>query len=351
MKYSLDDIFIVPAVISDIDSRSECETTYDDGKLPLFTAPMSSVVDTNNYKLFESCGINAIIPRTVDLNTRINMMNGRKWCAFSISEFEDIYNNKLDDAFSKENPIKILIDIANGNMKMLHDLVREVKSEYGDNIKIMTGNVANPLTYETLSNAGADYIRIGVGTGSACLTASNTSVYYPMGSLIKEVYEISTRIENPAYIVADGGMKNYSDIIKSLALGADFVMCGGIFNKMLESAAKTIHLDITGKGMQVDQYSKELKSLFKNSMMRIVKEHYGMSTKRAQIEMGRKYTTTSEGVEKTNDVEYTMEQWVENFNDYLKSAMSYTSSKTLHDFIGEVETVLVSNNSKLAINK
>ena len=351
MKYTLDDIFIVPAVISNIDSRSECETTYEDRKLPLFTAPMASVVDMNNYKLFESCGINVIIPRTVKLRTRINMMGSRWWCAFSISEFEVVYESELGDNFSEENPIKILLDIANGNMKMLHDLITKVKNEYGDSIKIMAGNVANPLTYETLSDAGADYVRVGVGTGSACLTASNTSVYYPMASLIKEVYEISTRIENPAYIIADGGMKNYSDIIKSLALGADFVMCGGIFNKMLESSANTVHLDAKGNRILVDQYSDELKHLFRSGVVKIKKEHYGMSTKRAQVEMGRVVTTTSEGVERTNDVEYTMEQWVENFNDYLRSAMSYTSSKTLHDFIGEVETVIVSNNSKLAINK
>ena len=54
-----------------------------------------------------------------------------------------------------------------------------------------------------------------------CLTTQNTGVGYPMASLIKECYQESLKLDDPSYIVADGGMQTYSDIIKALALGAD----------------------------------------------------------------------------------------------------------------------------------
>ena len=73
MKYTLSDIFIVPAPISVINSRSECIPTYKNGMLPLFTAPMSSVVNLSNYELFNKNGIQSILPRTVSLTDRKNI--------------------------------------------------------------------------------------------------------------------------------------------------------------------------------------------------------------------------------------------------------------------------------------
>jgi hypothetical protein len=57
-----------------------------------------------------------------------------------------------------------------------------------------------------------------------------------------------------------------------------------------------------------------------------------MSTKEVQKQWGKKKLTTSEGISKFNKVEYRLDKWVENFKDYLKSAMSYTDSKTLDEF-------------------
>jgi len=344
VKYGLKDISIVPASVSNINSRSECNPYDSSGFLPLFTAPMSSVVDLNNYKLFIENKINPIIPRNIDLEIRKKMCS-ETWCAFSLKEFYDMC---LYCEFENGKHY-VLVDIANGNIPDLRNTITKAKRTYGDNLQIMAGNIANPKTYVELSNAGADYIRCGIGGGAGCITSSNLGVNFPLGSLISECYEASLQLKSPAKIVADGGIKGYSDAIKCLSLGANSVMCGSVFNKMLESAGETI-INVGGTYEIANQYSKTILKSFKSDIG-IKKTFYGMSTKKAQKELGNKKLKTSEGVERIQEVEYTMSQWTENFTDYLKSAMSYTSSKTLDDFIGEVQTIIISESAQNAINK
>lgn len=345
IKFGLSDVFIAPAIVSEVNSRTECDIYNHDGVLPLYTAPMSSVVDLNNYKLFEQNKITPILPRSVDFIERLNLCH-KTWCAFSLSEFISVFNDATQKVLRKNY---VLIDIANGNMLKLHDIIKKGKEIHGEKLIIMTGNVGNPETYRLLSNAGADYIRCGIGGGNGCITSSNTSIHYPYGSLISECFEISQELKNPAYIIADGGMKNYSDIIKALALGADYVMVGSLFTKMLESAGQTYtirnnYID------EADQYSEHIKNSFKNGV-RFHKSFYGMASKRAQKELGNETIKTAEGIEKTLEVEYTMSQWVENFSDYLKSAMSYTNRKFISDFIGNVQVINVTHSASISINK
>lgn len=166
-----------------------------------------------------------------------------------------------------------------------------------------------------------------------CTSSANTSIHYPLCSLIDECNAIREKGDCTAKIVADGGFKNFDEIIKALGLGADLVMCGNLFNRALESAGKTT---VKNSKCEVDQYSIETKRSFKSGL-ELTKEYYGMSTKRAQREMGHELVKTSEGIAKINNVEYTLGQWTENFQHYLKSAMSYTNKTKLEDFIGGVD--------------
>ena len=75
-----------------------------------------------------------------------------------------------------------------------------------------------------------------------------------------------------------------------------------------------------------------------------------MASKAGQIAMKGKKVHTSEGIEKTLPVTYTIGTWVENMIDYLRSAMSYTNSRTLDD-LRQAEVVIVSNNTYHSVNK
>lgn len=368
IKYSYNDISIVPAKISSIQHRSECNTLYEDNMLPLFTAPMTSVVDENNFQTFEDNKIHSILPRTCDLDTRIKFATEGKWSAFGLNEFEDIF---IKNDVQSSN-LKVLIDVANGHMSKIFDLVKQFKEKY-QNIenKIMVGNIANPITYLDYAKVGADYIRCSIGTGSVCLTTSNTSVHYPMASLIDEIKRYKQMVSESddfifksiPNIIADGGVRNYSDVIKALALGADYVMIGGAFAKMYESASIPFFI-CDGKKYSLKEFKNIVKSdenkwdvlnsegnevLYHNIV--IQKENFGMASKEAQELMHGKKIHTSEGLSKTIIVEYTMKQWVDNFNDYLKSAMSYTSAKNLNTFKNCTRTIVVSNNTYQSVNK
>jgi len=351
MKFDFDDILLKPATISDISSRSEINLFDKNNMLPLMTAPMDTVICSSNIKTFEDAGIYTIIPRT----------DTTSWCrdeldidpvlkgfvALGLDQFIKAYITNKEPI---KNVNRICIDIANGHMKKLADVIFKSKQIHGDKLILMVGSVANPNTYFNLSGVGADYIRIGVGSGAACITTQQTGIGYPLGSLI---YDINSRKGHMdadfAKIILDGGCKKYSDIIKALALGCDYIILGSILNKALESAGDTFtenvkHETWTQPGEQIDQFSKEVKVAFENGLP-LYKKYRGMSTKAVQEKLGNQTIRTSEGVTKIQTVEYTVEGWVENFKHYLSSAMSYTDAPTLDDFIGATEWMSISQNS------
>lgn len=325
MKLDWKDISIVPSEISDIESRTTIDNKYDNNKLPIFTAPMDKVLNLSNSKIFDS-KVNVCLPR--------GLKNDEYFQSFSLEEVTLLFNHKM-------LPKKVLIDVANGNMKSLIDISKKIKEKLGSEIELMVGNIGNPETFREWCKIGVDYIRCGIGGGSACLTAQNVGVFYPMASLIIECRSIANEFENPPKIIADGGFKEYSEIIKALACGADYVMIGGIFSKCVESCGETY----IKSGDEFIEISKgEALSFFKEGG-EVYKKYRGMSTKEVQKDWNRKRLVTSEGIVTYNKVEYFFEKWIENFDDYLRSAMSYTNSHNLSEFIGKVNIIEISENS------
>jgi IMP dehydrogenase/GMP reductase len=298
-KFDFNDITLVPETISKISSRSEINVYDSNYRLPLFVSPMDTVVDENNYNIFYHNKLNVCLPRQKYVSAYNGVFN-----SYSLSEMLEMFPSKIN----------------------------------------MVGNIANPTTYYMLSKAGADYIRVGIGGGSACTTSANVSIHYPMGSLIQECYSYKKELENPAYIVADGGIKNYSDIIKALALGADYVMIGGLFNKCIESCGQSYLFN------KIKVNNNIAKFAFNNNIS-VYKKYRGMSTKEVQKSWNKDKLKTSEGIIKRNKVEYKLHGWVDNFKDYLKSAMSYCGASNINEFIGQAKYIHITQNSFNRFNK
>lgn len=351
------DILITPAITSSIRSRAEINPYYIKGVLPVIVSPMDTVVGLDNWKLYLEEKMPICFPRGIrppgDLPEQqfskedasiLSCYNDMIFFSYSLDETRDLIEWLIDNPGSDLSG-NVLIDIANGHIQHMVDLVKELRSR--TKMKIMVGNIANPKTYKVLSLAGADYIRVGIGFGGGCLTAMNTGIGYAMASLVLECRELKNKMylegENCADIVADGGFREYSDIIKALALGADYVMLGSMLNKSLESSGDTYW-----KGIKL---SKGVAEFLWKRKFRLEKKFRGMSTKEVQKKWGKEKLTTSEGVVRMRTVKYTLTGWRENFEDYLKSSMSYTNSRILKDFIGNVKWTIISQNSLNRFNK
>ena len=333
--YTYEDLTIKPCVVSGVNHRIECNPFDEKDMLPLFTAPMDTVVNEENFNQFELNKITSILPRIEQypIDVRVTYATGGKWAAFSLDEFIHYFCTPVIPMF-KGFPMRALIDVANGHMQRLFDAAKKAKSIWGRNLILMGGNIANEETYELYADASFDYVRVGIGGGKGCLSTSNTGVHKPMASLVNDTYLLKKKLEDEKryeklpYIIADGGIRGYRDIIKAIALGADYVMLGSVFAKMAESAAPK------------EEKDGEVYATF-----------YGMASREGQIAMNGEKTKTSEGVKKLLKVEYTMEGWTKNFTDYLRSAMSYLGAKTLDDVREKTILLVNSQNAVNAVNK
>lgn len=78
--YSYNDVTIIPSIISNINSRSECNPFVDaiNNLLPIFTAPMASVINEDNWDIFLKNGIIPIVPRNIDIERRKYLINEQR---------------------------------------------------------------------------------------------------------------------------------------------------------------------------------------------------------------------------------------------------------------------------------
>lgn len=335
--YDFDDFLIEPASLTPINSRKEIshKTIFGGAEvLPIMTAPMDTVISQDNFHLFKNQGIIPVLPRIP--NPGSDWVDYTYFLSYSLQDFERLFLREKVNV-PTGNKIYALIDVANGHMLGLYEAAKKAKIMYDDQMFLMVGNIANPKTFSEYCKIGVDAVRIGIGNGNGCLTTVQTGVGYPMASLIKNCYELKS---NNTLIVADGGFKKYSDVIKALAIGADYVMLGSILNKALESAGETTN----DNGERINQFHPDSKKMLEVDIP-LFKVFRGMSTKEVQKAWGKEDLTTSEGIVRKNKVEYTLEGWVKNFTDYLKSAMSYTGKKELHQFIGGAKINLITRSS------
>jgi IMP dehydrogenase/GMP reductase len=352
LKLNYSDVSIVPEVTSRISSRTMCNCTDENNRLPIIAAPMSTVVDEASAKEFYAAGMYCVLPRTLPIAVRrkylFEQSKYKCFVAVSLEEFQDlfIYNR---NTYERKIQARVCLDVANGHQLQILNMITRAKNIH-PNLCVMAGNIANPVTYLEYERYGVDYCRVGIGTGSSCLTSSNTGIHFPQFSLLEEIYKLKCENKCKCKIVADGGIKGYRDVQKALIF-ADYVMIGGLFNKAIDSAGEVkygnCYFNLFGekilrpiktllfRGRTVKKITPRIIQQMKSGTVEFYKEFYGMSTKKAQqLINNNKALKTSEGIVKKNKVEYTLSGWADNERDYLRSAMSYTNSATLDEYKG-----------------
>lgn len=132
----------------------------------------------------------------------------------------------------------ICIDVANGYMQTFVNFCKKVRLLFPDKI-IVAGNVVTGTMVEKLVlEGGVDIIKVGIGSGSACLTRRQTGVGRPQLQTIIECAETCKKIQG--FIASDGGIRHPGDMSKAFGAGADFVMLGGVFSGHDENPGEVI---------------------------------------------------------------------------------------------------------------
>ena len=131
----------------------------------------------------------------------------------------------------------LVVDIAHGHSDHVINMVRSLKQRFPE-VPIIAGNIATAQGVEDLAKAGADAVKVGVGSGSICTTRIVTGFGIPQLSAIIECADAGRALNIP--IIADGGIRNSGDLTKSLAAGASSVMVGGLLAGTDESPGATV---------------------------------------------------------------------------------------------------------------
>lgn len=141
----------------------------------------------------------------------------------------------------------ICMDSSDGYSVWQKNTIEWIRKNYGEDVKIGAGNVVDKEGFYYLAEAGADFIKVGVGGGSICITREQKGIGRGQASSLMDVvdarneYFERTGIYIP--ICSDGGIVHDYHITLSLAMGADFVMMGRYFARFDESPTRVVKMN------------------------------------------------------------------------------------------------------------
>jgi GMP reductase len=228
----------------------------------------------------------------------------------------------------------VCLDVPNAYLDCVAQKVKELRELFPEHILIAGNVVTNEMTQDLLKE-GADIVKVGIGSGSVCLTRKQTGVGYPQLSAVIEcsdaAHGITRKHDGMGYglIISDGGATCNGDIAKAFCGGADFVMCGSLFSGFTQSGGELITRD----GKQYKQY-------FGSSSTLAMMKNYG------KVESHR----SSEGRETLIPYKGDIEPFLQDMFGALRSTGTYIGARTLKEFNKCATFILVNRqlNSSLA---
>jgi IMP dehydrogenase len=296
-------------------------------ELPVVASPMDTVCDVEMCLSIAKAGGLGILHRymTEELLIKKTKELSETKYIFGVSiASTNGYMNLSESLFDSGARI-FLIDTANGHSEYAVSAVKSLRSAFGDEIHIMSGNVATADGFMKLADAGSDSVRVGIGGGSACTTRIVSGHGVPTLASIIDVEELRSMYDTECSIIADGGIRNSGDMVKSFAAGADAVMLGSMLAGTDESPGEII----------TDHNGKEAK------MFR------GMASYQAQKD-SRGSVSVSEGVSTTIPYKGSVSHIFKQIMGGLGSGCSYSGVEELSSISSVAEYVQVSS---LSINE
>lgn len=148
----------------------------------------------------------------------------------------------------------LCIDSSEGFTEWQRKTLQWVRKEYGDTVKVGAGNIVDREGFLFLAESGADFIKVGIGGGSICITRETKGIGRGQATAVIEVakardeYYQKTGIYIP--ICSDGGIVHDYHMTLALAMGADFLMLGRYFARFDESPTEKVNV----KGSYMKEY-------------------------------------------------------------------------------------------------
>lgn len=315
-----DDISLIPTQISRMKSRTETSTVCSflgmELALPVVSSPMDTVTGIMMAQELASLGCVGILNRFDSSLEEI--LNSSSEDARKINGVSIALNTPMDvvEKLAARNYI-ICIDTANANNYEVLKKTEAVKSKL--NCKILIGNIAHGGSLKQLEDAGADAVRVGIGSGSVCTTSIQTGIGIGQVSSLLDVLFSRNDKKLKIKVIADGGIKSPGDVAKAIALGADAVMLGRMLSGTKETPGEVI------------KYSGQLWKKYRGSAS------FGVKMKNEFIE----------GEETMVPYKGPVKNVIDSISDGLKSSMSYMNCLDLNELRSTETFALLSNSSYL----
>lgn len=223
----------------------------------------------------------------------------------------------------------IVVDVAHGHSVYAIETVRRLKAEYRDDLDVVAGNVATFEGAEALVGAGADGVKVGVGSGSICTTRVIAGVGVPQLTAVMECSRVTRDSGIP--VIADGGIRNTGDVTKAIAAGASTVMIGNLLAGTEESPGATV----LRKGQKF-KLTRGMASIAA-SVGRRIKEGDSNDVVELFKEVGE--DEVAEGVEGLIPYRGRVEEVLRQLVGGLRSGMSYCGAENIHQLWENAEFI------------
>jgi IMP dehydrogenase len=311
-----DDISLIPTEVSRIKSRTEASTNCKflgvELGVPVVSSPMDTVTGIEMAESLNQLGCLGILNRFDSSLDSILKGNGNSKKIKSVSVALTISTDDVEKLV--EQGYIICIDTANANNKEVLRKTEEIKKKF--DVKLIIGNIAHGSSIKLLEDAGADAVRVGIGSGSVCSTSIQTGIGIGQVSSLLNVLFAREKNNLKIAIIADGGIKSAGDIAKAIALGADVAMLGRMLSGTKETPGEVI------------KYSGQLWKKYRGSAS------FGVKMRNEYIE-GEETMVAYKG---------TVKNVIDSISDGLRSSMSYMNCFNL-DELRKTETFAVLSNS------
>lgn len=238
------------------------------------------------------------------------------------------FSNKLSEKLGyQSHPQKICIDVANGYMEQFVEFVKMFRKKYPACI-IMAGNVVTGEMTEELILAGADIVKIGIGSGANCLTRRVAGVGRPQLSALIECADHAHGLGG--LVCSDGGITQPADLNIAFAAGADFVMLGSMLSGYDECEGEIVIKD----GIPH-------------------KKFFGMSSNSAmeKFSNGKEKYKASEGRTTLVPVKGPVQEIIDELKGSTRSMLSYIGAKQLKEASKRATLIRVNNRLSNSMEK